>query len=45
MPKFSKWGGTKEQPELTIDHQVKGKTEKTVIKVLDFERITLGNKN
>jgi hypothetical protein len=45
MPKFSKWGGTKEQPELTIEHQVKGKAEKTIIKVLNFERITLGNKS
>lgn len=45
LPKFSKWGGTKEQPELIIEHQVKGKAEKTVIKVLGFGRISLGNKS
>lgn len=44
MPKFSKWGGTKLQPELTLLHQVKGKTKATVIRILDFEKITLGNR-
>lgn len=44
MPEFSKWGGTKEQPELTLEHQVKGKREGTVIKVLNFEKVVLGSR-
>ncbi|ALJ00707.1 hypothetical protein [Rufibacter tibetensis] len=44
MPKFGRWGGTKQQPELTIEHQVKGKPEKTIVRVLDSENIALSNK-
>ena len=43
MPKFGGWGGAKNQPELTIQHQVKGKPVTTIIKAAAFGKVTFRN--